>query len=309
MSRSLPVTTSHAQTAAAPGSVGSVGWMEHIRWHARPVLTGPVMIAAFEGWNDAGDAASTAGRYLADRWDATLAADLDPEEFYDFSSTRPHVQLDDGHVREIVWPTTEVLTARIPGGDTDVVFLLGHEPQLRWRSYCEQVLQVADELGVRMVVTLGALLAEVPHTRPTPVMGTAYEADTIGGIDLKPSAYEGPTGIVGVLHDAARRAGYRSASLWATVPSYVPGAPSPKAALALVERASALLDTWVATTDLEIATASYERQINELVEADEETSTYVQELEERHDIDPGVIPTAGSIADEVERFLRDQRGE
>jgi proteasome assembly chaperone (PAC2) family protein len=280
--------------------------MEHVRWAERPVLADPVLIAAFEGWNDAGDAASTAARYLADRWDATLVAEIDCEDFTDFSTNRPLVRLDDEGRREIVWPTTEVLAATIPGGEGDVVFVLGHEPQLRWRTYCAEIVGIAEELGARRCITLGALLAEVPHTRPTPVVGTADEAGSMNGVELRPSSYEGPTGIVGVLHDATRRAGLRTASLWATVPSYVPGAPSPKAALALVERTSAVLGTWVATTDLEIASASYERQVSELVDADEETIAYVAQLEERHDTEPDVVPSAESLADEVERYLRER---
>jgi proteasome assembly chaperone (PAC2) family protein len=278
--------------------------MEHVRWTARPELVEPVVIAAFEGWNDAGDAATTAARYLAERWDADLVATIDPEEFLDFSVTRPQVRLDDDGQREIVWPTTDVFAASIPGGAGDALIVLGHEPQLRWRTFADQVSSIAVSSGARLVITLGALLAEVPHTRPTTIVGTAYEADEVSGVELRPSTYEGPTGIVGVLHDACRRAGLRSASLWATVPSYVPGAPSPKAALALIERTAAMLQTWVPTTDLEIASASYERQVSELVDADEETSTYVSSLEERHDTDPDVFPTAESIADEVERFLR-----
>jgi proteasome assembly chaperone (PAC2) family protein len=281
--------------------------MEHVHWARRPVLAEPVVIAAFEGWNDAGDAASTAARYLADRWDAELVAEIDPEEFTDFSTNRPEVRLDDDGRREVVWPTTEILAASVPGGG-DAVFVLGHEPHLRWRTFCTEIVGVAEELGAGTLITLGALLAEVPHTRPTPIVGTAYELDTLGGVELRPSSYEGPTGIVGVLHDAARSAGLRTASLWATVPSYVPGAPSPKAAMALVERASAMLGTWVATTDLEIASASYERQVSELVEADEETITYVASLEERHDAGRTELPSGGSIADEVERFLREHPG-
>jgi proteasome assembly chaperone (PAC2) family protein len=277
--------------------------MEHLRWLSRPALSEPALIAAFEGWNDAGDAATTAARYLAERWDAELIALIDPEEFTDFSSTRPQVRLDDDGLREVVWPTTDVFAASIPDVG-DVLIILGSEPQLRWRTYCEQILHVAETYSAKLVLTLGALLAEVPHTRPTPIVGTAYETDTVGGVPLQQSSYEGPTGIVGVLHDAARSAGFRTASLWATVPSYVPGAPSPKAALALIERASAMLQTWVPTTDLEIASASYERQVTELVEADEETSSYVRSLEQRHDEEPG-FPSTVSLAEEVERFLRD----
>ncbi|MFZ6004204.1 MAG: PAC2 family protein [Actinomycetota bacterium] len=280
--------------------------MEHVRWTARPELHEPVVIAAFEGWNDAGDAASTAARYLIERWDAELVADIDPEEFYDFTSTRPRVHLDDEGLRQIDWPATEIFAATIPGTGTEVLIIIGTEPQLRWRTYVGELTTVAREQGARLCITLGALLAEVPHTRPTAVVGTAYEPDVVAGLDLQPSTYEGPTGIVGVLHDAWRRAGLRSASLWATVPSYVPGAPSPKAALALIERAAAMLETWVVTTDLEIATAAYERQVSELVDADDETATYVASLEARHDGEPDLLPSAETIAEEVERFLRDQ---
>ena len=280
--------------------------MAHVRWTTQPTLQSPVVIAAFEGWNDAGDAASTAARYLVERWDVEQVADVDPEEFYDFTTTRPDVRLDDEGRREIVWPATEIHAGTIAGGDQDVLVIIGTEPQLRWRTYCGELTQVAVDNSARLCLTLGALLAEVPHTRPTPVVGTAYEPDVVAGLDLQPSRYEGPTGIVGVLHDAWRRAGLRSASLWATVPAYVPGAPSPKAALALIERASAMLQTWVPTTDLEIAAASYERQISELVDADEETATYVADLEVRHDEAPGTVPSAETIAEEVERFLREQ---
>ncbi len=280
--------------------------MEHVRWKARPELREPVVIAAFEGWNDAGDAASTAARYLVDRWDATLVADIDPEEFYEFTTTRPHVRLDDEGRRQIDWPETALYAATIPDTETDVLIVVGTEPQLRWRTYTGELTEIAVSYKARLCVTLGALLAEVPHTRPTAVVGTAYEPDVVAGLDLQPSSYEGPTGIVGVLHDAWRGAGLRSASLWATVPSYVPGAPSPKAALALIERTATMLETWVATSDLEIASAAYERQVSELVDADEETATYVSSLERRHDDDPGPLPSAETIAEEVERFLREQ---
>jgi len=280
--------------------------MDHVRWTTRPTLRDPVVIAAFEGWNDAGDAATTAARYLVDRWDAEQVADVDPEEFFDFTATRPEVRLDDEGLREIVWPATDIFAATIPTTEQDVLLIIGTEPQLRWRTYCAELTEVAQLHGARLCMTLGALLAEVPHTRPTPIVGTAYEPEVVAGLELHPSRYEGPTGIVGVLHDAWRRAGLRSASLWATVPAYVPGAPSPKAALALVERAAAILQTWIPTTDLEIASASYERQVSELVDADEETATYVASLEERHDVEPGVLPSVESIAEEVERFLRDQ---
>jgi len=279
--------------------------MEHVRWTSHPQLHRPVLIAAFEGWNDAGDASSNAVRWLHERWDAEPFAHIDPEEFFDFSATRPRVRLDEGLQREIVWPAFEFSTATVPGTDTDVVLLLGTEPQLRWRTFCEQVVSVASACEARLAITLGALLADVSHAAPVSVIGTAYDPDVVERLGLTQSSYEGPTGIVGVLHDALARAGVASASLWAAVPSYVPSAPSPKAQLALVERTAGLLDVGLVTTDLEIAAASYERQVTELVEADDDTAAYVRHLEEAQEEEQDVDP-ADFVA-EVERYLRDQR--
>lgn len=278
-----------------------------LRWSARPRLRRPVMLCAFEGWNDAGDAASFATRYLGERWGTRPFADVDPEEHFDFTSTRPRVQLVDGHQREIVWPTVEFSAGSIPGTDRDVILVEGSEPQLRWRAFCDQVVEVASTYDVELVVTLGALLAEVPHSRPVSVIGTAVDDDLITRLGLARSNYEGPTGIVGVLADACARAGLASASLWAAVPTYVPGAPSPKAALALVERLGGMLDVGVVATDLEIATAEYERQIDELVAEDDETADYVAGLEARFDAgetDDDDLTDASSLVEEVERFLR-----
>lgn len=263
-----------------------------------------MLIAAFEGWNDAGDAASSAVRWFHDRWEAEPFADIDPEEFFDFTSTRPMVRIED-EGRVVDWPENAFSAGTLPGSGRDVVLLRGVEPQLRWRTFCEHVLGVAETVGASMIVTLGALLAEVPHSRPVNVAGAAYDPDVVDRLGLARSTYEGPTGIVGVLHTHCRALDLRSASLWATVPTYVPGSPSPKATLALVEKTAALLDVGVITTDLEIAAASYERQINELVEDDDETQAYVAALEERHDeaMESG---DPGSLIDEVERFLRDQ---
>ena len=290
--------------------------MEYVAWEQHPVLRRPVLLAAFEGWNDAGDAASLAARYLRDLWDAAPVASIDPEEFYDFSTTRPRVRVPDGVHREIVWPAIEITAARVPGADRDVVFLLANEPQLRWRTFCAQVVDIARELGVELVITMGALLADVAHSRPVQVIGTASDAAVVERFGLQRSRYEGPTGIVGVLHDTMDRAGFPTVSLWAGVPAYMPAVPSPKAALALVERAGALLGTTVPTTGLEIATASYEREMDAAVEADDELMAYLARLEEmgdddEDDEDDGVDDTAqpGSLVEEVERFLRDQRGE
>lgn len=277
----------------------SVEPMEHVRWSSRPTLRRPVLIAAFEGWNDAGDASSGAVQWLHERWDAQPFAHIDPEEFFDFSSTRPRVRLDEGHQREIVWPGVELSSTTVPGTDTDVILLLGTEPQLRWRTFCEQVTHVARVLEVRLAVTLGALLADVSHAHPVSVIGTSHDPGLVAELGLIPSTYEGPTGIVGVLTDALGRAGLPAASFWAAVPSYVPAAPSPKAQLALVQRTAELLGVGLAATDLEIASASYERQVSELVEADDDTAAYVRHLED----------TAGDADDfvaEVERFLRDR---
>jgi len=283
---------------AAPG-----GQHGHLRWVERPSLTEPVLICAFEGWNDAGDAATTAATFLRDQWGGEPFCEIDPEEFYDFTETRPRVELDDAGVREIVWPENAFWHASVR--DRDVVFLVGVEPQLRWRTFCEQVVGVAGEISASLVVTLGALLAEVPHSREVPIVGTAEDEELIARLNLRRSQYEGPTGVVGALHLACRQAGLRSASLWGTVPSYVPGAPSPKVALALVERAASLLERPAETTELEIAAAAYERQVNEVVESDDETAGYVAELERRFD-ESDDIQDPGSLIEEVERFLRDR---
>jgi proteasome assembly chaperone (PAC2) family protein len=241
-----------------------------------------VLVAAFEGWNDAGDAASGAARWMADRYGAEMVATIEAEEFFDFTTTRPIVEISDEGKRRITWPDTELWSAATDA-PADLILMVGHEPHLRWRTYCKAVTEAADALDVSMVLTLGALLSDVPHSRPTAVSGTADDPDLIEQLDLTPSSYEGPTGIVGVLHHACQERGIPSASLWAAVPTYVSGAPSPKATLALVERASHLLGLRQPVTDLQIASAAYERQIDELVEADEDTAAYVAGLEEAAD--------------------------
>jgi proteasome assembly chaperone (PAC2) family protein len=282
-----------------------MGAVDHVRWRTRPTLDRPVLVAAFEGWNDAGDAASGTVRYLIDQYDAELVAEIDAEEFFDFTTARPQAEIDDDGVRQIVWPTTEVYVARLPDDAGDVLLLIGTEPQLKWRTFCNQVIAIAQDLDCRLVVSLGALVAEVPHSRPVPVAGTVTEPDLQSQLHLQPSTYQGPTGVVGVLSAACREAGLAAASLWAAVPTYVPTAPSPKAVLALLTRTTEVLGTWVPTTDLEIASAAYERQVTELVLEDDETSEYVSQLEERHDAadDTGA---ARSLVEEVERYLRDR---
>lgn len=281
--------------------------MEHLSWSDRPTLQRPVVVAAFEGWNDAGDAATTAARWLRDRWAPDPLATIDAEDFFDFTATRPQVRMAEGVTREVVWPTTELFWGSTESIDTIVV--VGHEPHLRWRTFCDQVVTVAKHYDAKLVLTLGALLAEVPHTAPVSVIGTGVDDALIERFDLRRSSYEGPTGIVGVLQDACGSAGLAAASLWASVPAYVPGAPSPKAALALVERAAEVLSLGVVTTDLEIASASYERQVSEVVADDDEMREYVANLEARYRGDIDDVPSRASLVEEVERFLRDRRFE
>ncbi len=286
--------------------------LDHLEWSESPSLVRPVVLAAFEGWNDAGDAATTAVKTLASTWKAEAFANIDPEIFYDFTTTRPHVRLDDEGEREIVWPENVFASAHVHDG-LDIITLVGSEPQLRWPTFCRQVVGVAQHFDARLVVTLGALLAEVPHTRATPVYGAGYDDDASIELGLMPSRYEGPTGIVGVLHAACRDAGLRSASLWAAVPTYVPSVPSPKASLALLRRLASLLDTPlidvgnVALDALAAEALDYERQISEVADDDEETTDYVHRLERAYDEDEGLLDETGSLVDEVERFLREQR--
>jgi proteasome assembly chaperone (PAC2) family protein len=279
--------------------------LDHVIWQRRERLRDPILISAFEGWNDAGDAASTAARHLRETWDFDLVAELDPEEFYSFTDTRPHVTFDDGGLRRIEWPANRFWAGEIPGTGRDLVVLEGIEPNLRWRTFGEHITGVSQEFGVGLVVTLGALLTDIPHTRPTSVIGTADSSALISRMDLRPSSYEGPTGIVGALHQSCHAAGLDSISLWASVPSYVPGSTSPKAALALLERVGELLDATVPVTELEIASADYERQLDELVQDDEESSSYVAELERVFD-EQAMHGDGSDLVDEVERFLRDR---
>lgn len=276
-----------------------------VRGFTNPELRSPVLICAFEGWNDAGDASSTTLGHLIDRWSAERFGDIDPEEFFDFTAMRPTVEIVDGFDRALHWPDNTFYAARLSDAPFDAILMLGTEPQMKWRTFCEQILDTARAVGAEMVITLGALLADVPHTRPVQVVGTAYDESTASKLGLEPSNYEGPTGIVGVLHAAARDAGFTAASLWAAVPAYIPGATSPKAALALLERLTSLLDVSVYTTDLEIASVAYERQVSELVAEDEDTVEFVTELEERHDEESELL-ASDDLVEEVEQFLRDQ---
>jgi predicted ATP-grasp superfamily ATP-dependent carboligase len=281
---------------------------DELRITDRPELERPVLIAAFRGWNDGGQGASLAGAYLARAWAAQEFASIDPEGFYDFQATRPLVSLVDGYTRKIEWPENTFLHAPLPGGGRDAIILLGIEPNLRWRSFSNHVSGLAKDLGVELVITLGSLLADVPHTRPAPVTGSANDPELIEKLGLQASRYEGPTGIVGVLHDACMQAGIPTASLWAAVPHYVSLTPSPRAAKALVDRLSELLGADVDTAELDEAADSYAQQVSEAVASDEETSAYVQELERRVDelAEEADLPSGDAIAAELTRFLRDR---
>jgi predicted ATP-grasp superfamily ATP-dependent carboligase len=276
-----------------------------------PRLTRPVLITAFRGWNDGGQGASLAGGYLAKTWSAARFAEIEPEGFFDFQATRPHVSLVEGQTRRIDWPDNAFYHAGIPGADRDAVLMLGIEPNLRWNTFTGLVTSLADDLGVELVVTLGSLLADVPHTRPSPVTGGATDPELIERLGLQRSRYEGPTGIVGVLHDACHRAGMPSISLWAAVPHYVSLAPSPRAALALCGRLAEVLETEIDTAELDEAAERYSEQVSEAVASDEETSAYVAELEQRADLveDEENLPSGDSLAAELTRFLREREAE
>jgi proteasome assembly chaperone (PAC2) family protein len=266
-----------------------------------------VLVAAFRGWNDGAQGASLAASFLAQAWQARRFADVDPEEFFDFQAVRPHVALEGGITRRISWPETVFYHAAVPDEDRDALLVLGFEPNLRWRTFTGEIVELAQELGIELVVTLGALLADVPHTRPAPVTGSATDPKLVEELGLAASRYEGPTGIVGVLHDACREAGVPSASLWAAVPHYASLAASPKAALALCTRLSSLLDTSLDLGDLERAADAYEQQVSEAVASDEETEAYVRELERRRDAlgEELDVPSGDTLAAELTRFLRE----
>jgi proteasome assembly chaperone (PAC2) family protein len=282
-----------------------------LRIYERPTLERPVLLGAFRGWNDGGQAATLAAGYLAKLWGARKFADIDPELFVDFQATRPMVTLADGETRKIEWPENVLYRARIPGTSRDAVILVGVEPNYRWRTFTDLISDLARDLGVEMAITFGALLADVPHTRPAPVTGAATDPKLVDELGLQLSRYEGPTGIVGVLLDACRRAGIPSVSLWAAVPHYVSLAPSPRAARALCERLGGVLGVSIDTRELAEAEQSYVEQVSEAVASDADTAAYVEELEQRADSldwleESGELPSGEALAAEIARFLRER---
>jgi proteasome assembly chaperone (PAC2) family protein len=269
-----------------------------------PELVDPVVVAAFEGWNDAGEAASGVIQHLEDVWDATPVTELDPEDYYDFQVTRPTVELVDGETRRIVWPTTRISWARLPDSGRDVILIRGIEPNMRWRSFTRELLGLMLELDVRTVVLLGALLADAPHTRPVPVSASSSDRGLSTTLGLEPSRYEGPTGILGVIQDACSSADMSTVSFWAAVPHYVAQPPSPKASLALLRKVEDLLDVTVPLADLPEQARAWEHGVNELAEQDTEVAEYVRSLEEQKDAAELPEATGEAIAREFERYLR-----
>jgi len=286
----------------------------HLTWHGDvPQLRSPILVCAFRGWNDAAGSASAALGAVADSFDPRLVAEIDPEEYFDFQATRPTIVLSEGRPRSIEWPQNELIAVRVPGAERDLVLFDGTEPNLRWRTFSEAVATAADALGVEMVITLGALVAEVSHTLPVPITGLASDEQLIEELDLQRSNYEGPTGIVGVVHDCCNQIGMTSASLWAAVPHYVAAVPNPKAALALLRRLEGLTGIAVDATELEEETASYEEQIGRAVAANPEIAELVERIEaeqaEQLGEDGGDLPSADTIAREFQQFLQQRRGE
>jgi proteasome assembly chaperone (PAC2) family protein len=283
-----------------------------ILWTDKPQLNRPVMVAAFKGWNDAGESASAALGFLLEQFDGQQIAAIDPEEFYDFTAVRPTVTLSDGLSREIEWPENSIHAARVPGAERDLVIVQGVEPSLRWKTFCNLIVDAGRELGVEMVITLGALLADVPHTRPVPITGLASDEDLVEKLGYERSTYEGPTGIVGVLHHACAEQQLPSASLWASVPHYVAAAPNPKAALSLIRSFEGVAKIAIDATQLEESSEDYERQVNAAVATDPDVKAFVERLEQtldetQEDIEPERLPSADSIARDFQRFLK-QRG-
>jgi proteasome assembly chaperone (PAC2) family protein len=268
-----------------------------------PELVDPVVVAAFEGWNDAGEAASGVIQHLEEAWDATPIAELDPEDYYDFQVTRPTVELD-GESRRINWPTTRVSWARLPDSGRDVILIRGIEPNMRWKSFCRELVGLMLELEAETVVLLGALLADAPHTRPVPVTGSSSDAGLSTLLNLEPARYEGPTGILGILQDACSTADLSTMSLWAAVPHYVAQPPSPKATLALLHRIEDLLDVTVPLGELPEQSRAWETGVNELAEQDTEVAEYVRALEEQKDAAELPEASGEAIAREFERYLR-----
>ena len=283
--------------------------MPPLIWESRPDgLRAPALVCAFSGWNDAGEAASSALSFMGAQLGATRFAHLDPEEFFDFQATRPTIRLVEGRTRSVEWPEVEVWAAHAPRAPRDLVLVSGPEPSMRWRSFCDGILELAEALGVQLTVTLGSLLADVAHTRPVPLVGLASDAALVERHGLSPTSYEGPTGITGVLYTAFQDAGLPSASLWASVPHYVAAAPNPKASLALVRKLESVVGVSVDASELETGADEYERRVTQAVSGDEDVRQFVERLEQAADAEAPTpeqqnVPSGDVLAREFQRFL------
>jgi proteasome assembly chaperone (PAC2) family protein len=283
--------------------------MPPLIWESRPDgLRAPALVCAFSGWNDAGEAASSALTFMGSQLGATRFAQLDPEEFFDFQATRPTIRLVEGRTRSVEWPEVEVWAAHAPRAPRDLVLVSGPEPSMRWRGFCDGILELAEALGVQLTVTLGALLADVAHTRPVPLVGLASDAALVERHGLSPTSYEGPTGITGVLYTAFQDAGLPSASLWASVPHYVAAAPNPKASLALVRKLESIVGVSVDASELETGADEYERRVTQAVSGDDDVRQFVERLEQAADAEaPSAeqqnVPSGDVLAREFQRFL------
>lgn len=290
----------------------SLARVDHLIWEGeRPELRSPVLVCAFEGWNDAASAATAALEAIAASVDGDILARIDPEDFYDFQVNRPTIRLVEGATREVDWPENRFEAAPIPGADRDLVLMTGVEPNLRWRTYSDTILNAAEALGVEMVVSMGALIADVAHTQPVPITGLASDEALVESLGLSRSNYEGPTGITGVIHEGCRERGMQSASLWAAIPHYVAAVPNPKAALALLRRLEAMTGVVLEASELEDAMARFENQIDRAVAANPEIEELVQRLESQQADEIGTsedVPSGDTLARDFQRFLK-QRGE
>ena len=286
--------------------------MDALAWEAAPPeLRSPILVCAFAGWNDAAGAATTALTTAAEALDAEVIAQIDPEEFFDFQANRPTISLTEGQTREIEWPGNVLMAASPPGAGRDLILLAGTEPNLRWRTFSEGIAETAEGLGVEMVISLGALIADVAHSLPVPITGLASDSELIERLDLQRSTYEGPTGVVGVLHDACNRRGIPSASLWAAVPHYVAAVPNPKAALALLRRFEGLAGIAVEASELEEESETFEQQVSNAVAANPEIQELVDRLEREAEEQVQLgenIPSGEALARDFERYLRQQGG-
>lgn len=255
--------------------------VDPITFDNRPSLRHPVMVLSFAGWSDAGASATTAIRYLTEHLMATKFASIDPEEFYDFSIQRPIVRLAEGTERQIHWPSYDLYHSAGISVERDFVFGIGAEPHLRWRSFCDLIFRLVRECGIEVVITLGSYFDEVLYTRPVPITGFASDAKLMEELDLIPSRYQGPTGIIGVLADAYRKTGIPHISLWAALPHYLPASPNPRGALALLLRLTQWLGLRVDTGPLERASADFQNKVNEAVNSDPNLSAFIRELKKR----------------------------